>query len=120
MCYPETMKRDMDLIRLLLLNHEGATPCDLSGYTQEQIAYHDCLLIDAGLVRGAIAKGSSGEWKAVHIIGLNWIGHDFLDAARNETIWNQLKAKLKKSALELPIDLMKEILAGLLKAQLNL
>ena len=110
----------MDLIRLLLLHHEGATPGDLSGYTQEQITYHDCLLIDAGLVRGAIAPSKTGPLHASHVIGLNWVGHEFLDAARNDSIWNQLKAKLKISALELPIDLMKEILAGLLKAQLNL
>jgi len=109
------MKRDMDLIRLLLLHHEGATPVDLSGYSTEQIIYHNALLVDAGLVRGA----KTFNWRAVNVTGLNWAGHDFLDAARNESVWRQMKDKLKKSALELPIDLIKEILIGILKARLN-
>ncbi len=44
------MKRDMDLIRLLLRGYEGEEPKpDLSNYTNEQKVYHDQLLADAGL-----------------------------------------------------------------------
>lgn len=106
----------MDLIRLLLLHCEGIEKVDLSDYSQDQIAYHKALIIDAGLARGAVTI----KWTAAEIIGLNWAGHDFLDAARNESIWQQMKKKLKDSALELPLDLIKEILVGILKDRLNL
>lgn len=35
------MKRDMDLIRLLLLDIEGEDKPDMSGYTEDQIVYQD-------------------------------------------------------------------------------
>lgn len=44
------MRRDMDLVRLLLLQVEGEEAPDLSAYTNEQQIYHKALLIDAGLV----------------------------------------------------------------------
>lgn len=44
------MKRDMELIRLLLLEVEGEEPKpDLSAYSSETQAYHLALLVDAGL-----------------------------------------------------------------------
>lgn len=49
------MKRDMNLIRLQLLESEGGEPKpDLSAYTEEQLMYHSALLIEAGLVHGEI------------------------------------------------------------------
>ncbi|NBK26280.1 MAG: DUF2513 domain-containing protein, partial [Spirochaetia bacterium] len=50
------MRRDMDLIRLILLDVEGEEKPDLSGYTQEQITYHKYLLIDADLAEGNPVK----------------------------------------------------------------
>ena len=47
------MKRDMNLVRLLLLQHEGEEPTpDLSGFTDEQQLYHEALLIEAHLLDG--------------------------------------------------------------------
>lgn len=51
------MKRDMDLIRLKLMQVEGEEPApDLSAYTEEQQVYHMALLIEAGLVDGIVKK----------------------------------------------------------------
>lgn len=44
------MKRDLDLIRLLLINQEGKEKVDLSQYTEDQIRYHQALLINAHFV----------------------------------------------------------------------
>lgn len=46
------MRRDMELIRFLLLNLEEANNIDLSEYNEEQINYHTNLIIDAGLAVG--------------------------------------------------------------------
>ena len=51
------MKRDMDLIRLILLEIENSEPyeilrLDLCGYEDSEVNYHLELLIAAGLVAG--------------------------------------------------------------------
>ena len=51
------MKRDMELIRLSLLEVEREEPApDLSGYTKDQKVYHMALYIEAGLVDGDIKR----------------------------------------------------------------
>jgi hypothetical protein len=51
------MKRDMELIRLSLLEVEREEPApDLSGYTKDQKVYHMALYIKAGLVDGDIKR----------------------------------------------------------------
>ena len=55
------MKRDMELIRLSLLEVEGEKPVpDLSAYTEDQKVYHMALCIEAGLVDGDIVKDGNG------------------------------------------------------------
>ena len=42
------MKRDFDLVRLLLIELEGEEEVDLSSYTPEQVNYHKALVKEAG------------------------------------------------------------------------
>lgn len=103
------MKRDMNLIRLLLLSQEGEK-IDLSGYTENQIIYHGALLIEAGLIDGKVQKGVNGEPAGCICIKLTWAGHDFLDAARNEGIWNKVMNGAKSKGISLTFALAKEFL----------
>ncbi|MGI8966702.1 MAG: DUF2513 domain-containing protein [Limisphaerales bacterium] len=74
------MKREMDLIRLLLLEVEGELPKpNLESYTEEKQVYHMALLIDAGYVDGSVAQDSSGFPVGTNPIRLTWEGHEFLD-----------------------------------------
>jgi hypothetical protein len=88
----------MDLIRLLLLQHGGEEPApDLSGYSEEAIVYHSVLLIEAGLVNGpAVFDASEGRDIGAVVLRLTWAGHEFLDSARDETIWRKTMAQLQK------------------------
>jgi len=49
-----------------------------------------------------------------------WAGHEFLDAARNDTIWHKAGERIKKSGVDVTLSLLKEILNQLLKQSLNL
>jgi len=49
-----------------------------------------------------------------------WAGHEFLDAARNDTIWHKAGERIKKSGVGVTLSLLKEILSQLLKQSLNL
>lgn len=37
---------------------------------------------------------------------MTWKGHEFLDAVRHETVWNELKKQAKTKALDLPIGVI--------------
>jgi hypothetical protein len=115
------MKRDMNLIRLLLLETEGEDPKpDLAPYTEDQRVYHSALLIEAELVHGQIVKGPRGQPAATIILRLTWTGHEFLDAARNDTIWHKAGESIKKSGVDVTFSVLKEILNKLLKQSLGL
>jgi hypothetical protein len=115
------MKRDMNLIRLLLLETEGEEPKpDLSGYTEDQRIYHSALLIEAGLIDGEIRTDGNGQPNGTVRIRLTWAGHEFLDAARNDTIWHKAGERIKKSGVDVTVSVLKELLNQLLKQSLGL
>ena len=115
------MKRDMNLIRLLLLKTEGEDPKpDLSAYTEDQRVYHSALLIEAELVHGETVLDGSGQPVGTVILRPTWAGHEFLDAARNDTIWHKAGERIKKSGVDVTLSLLKEILNQLLKQSLGL
>jgi len=108
------MKRDLELIRLLLQEAEGENPKpDLSAYSEEAILYHYELMEEAELVIADFIKGQSGSLVSARIERLTNAGHDFLDAARNETIWKSFKQKIVKlgGGISIPVavELLKEL-----------
>ncbi len=115
------MKRDMNLIRLLLLETEGEDPKpDLSTYTEDQQVYHSALLIEAGLIDGHIIPNAKGLPASTIRLKLTWAGHEFLDAARNDTIWKKAGERIEKSGVTITISLLQELLKQLLKQSLGL
>jgi hypothetical protein len=110
------MKRDLDLIRLILLEIESGTKSpELDTYTVDQITYHGALVIEAGLVKG-IAKGINPDLpNHVRFHRLTWAGHDFLDSARSEPIWNKAKETIKKKGGSWTFDFVTELLKALLR-----
>ncbi len=94
------MKRDFDLIRMILKDIEDLPPgASVGGFEYDDIdgdtiAAHAVLLLDAGLIQGTTLPIMSGRPK-IRITGLTWAGHDFLAVAKNDTIWD----KAKKSVL---------------------
>jgi hypothetical protein len=89
------MKRDMDSIRLILFDAEAEEEVDLGGYSREEIGYHNWLIIDAGLAKGADVTGMGDSHPQWVIRKLNWAGHDFLDAARSDTVWHKAQTTIE-------------------------
>lgn len=108
------MKRDMELVRKILLTIEEETPNDFGGITRIEgyedfvAGYHAKLLKDAGYIEGAISEHSDGiTWIAT---GLTWKGHEFLDQARNESVWTKTKAIVSEKGGNASVEVMQALL----------
>ena len=52
--------------------------------------------------------------------GLTWQGHEFIDAIKNETVWNKVKGEAGKRGVDLSFETIKAIATGVVKSLLNL
>jgi hypothetical protein len=123
------MKRDMDLIRELLLKLEdlskppsqtvllfaGDPRLTAEGFTHEQIDYHLSLLRE---VRFIECPGSQPAGGGVNFRRLTWDGHDFLDSVRDPKIWEKTK-KGADAAGGFTVDLLKDLAKGFIKKQIE-
>lgn len=119
----------MELVRAILLTveqHEhGRAPADLviDGYSAEQIGYHCYLIGQAGFADVADLTNRGSASPVARILRLTWEGHNFLDAARDDTVWNRSKERLKavgQSLLTVPIGVLTALLIDEGKRRLDL
>lgn len=119
------MKRDLDLIRKILLAIEDAPSgwapdLKFEGYTDSQVGYHAYLLIDAGLAKGSDVSAMGSEGPEGMISNLTWTGHEFAEAARDETRWKKAIGLVAAKGGAVTLDVMKELLVSLMRATLGL
>lgn len=114
------MRRDMELMRLLLLQHEGHEAVDLSKYPEDAQVYHEAQLIEAGLLRGHPLHDLKGKVTGVVVWDVTWAGHDFLAAARSTGTWTKAMGKLKAVGVDVPLSVMKTLLEHYAKELLGL
>ena len=113
------MKRDIELIRLILLREEsGAQFVDLSGYDAAAIAYNSVLAIEAELLRGQIYHEGGSPIAIPTVSGITWAGHDFLDSTRDSRIWK--KVRNRALALGTSWDLLREYIDDQARQRLEL
>lgn len=117
------MKREMDLVRAILLkseeseNTKGFVDLELDGFDNAQISYHVVIMEDAGLIKAMNLTTTQGvKWRPV---SLTWAGHEFLDLAKNENIWNKAKKIVLSKTGSLTIEAMKISLSLLIKQALS-
>jgi len=100
------MKRDMELIRSILLQVESNDfrPDEIPKYKDfpdEIIAYHVELLIRSGYLTGLTHPIGNNIRQFDHIESLTWEGHDLLDTIREDSIWASIKDQIKKSGSDI-------------------
>lgn len=126
------MKRDMDLIRQLLLRIEaqrvgtGAVveqalslsahqpPLGLEGEDPDEVHYNMRLLVEAGFLDMTRTQ-FTGRF---NIRGITWAGHDFLDSVRDEQVWRKTKEGALKAG-GFTVDLLRDLAKGFLKKQIK-
>lgn len=119
------MKRDMDLVRKMLLNAEASDnrmfdigllewtdqdmrDLELNTILSEAELFHLDLLEQGGLISKSICPDSD-----VQMWEITWHGYEFLDAVRSNSVWSKLKAEADRQGIGLTvqfaIDAVKEI-----------
>lgn len=102
------MRPNMDLIRQITFAIEASTTPILSnelkieGYKSAQIIFHCSLLKEHKLIL-ADDCGTEVSPNALLISRLTSAGHDFIDSARNDTIWS--KALVANNDVPVPLDI---------------
>lgn len=118
------MKRHMELIRKIMLEIEKAEgdPAmfqEIPGYEERVIGHHQFLLLDAGLIRGHVFDPADDIVMA-QAICLSWKGHEFLDAARDDEIWNKAMQTAKDAGSSLTFAVLGQLLVQYLKDKIGM
>lgn len=107
------MKRDFDLVRKILCAVEEAAPGQiidgftLDEFSPQEIGEHLLLMQDAGLIDAEVKRTRAPGRPFLFVVrGLTWKGHDFLDAARDDTIWRLAKERILKPAGSATFDVL--------------
>lgn len=119
------MKRDMDLVREILLEIEkqyistAIYNLKIEGYNMETVAYHCKILHEAGLIFDYGAKYTGDGIYYFAVGALTWEGHDYLDKIRDNSIWKKTKDVITEQGLPLVIDTIKTVSTALLQQLLK-
>ena len=106
------MKRDLDLIRELLFliesQEDDRKELKLPPEMDRNVAvYHLDLLEQAGYTKNKI-QYADNEPMWIHST-ITWDGHEFLDAVRNESVWNKVKDTAKEKGGGIPFEVLKAL-----------
>jgi hypothetical protein len=117
------MKRDMDLVRRILLTMEAEAPASgtggitIDGYDAESIAYHVIIMGEAGLLV-VIDESTFANIDAIPV-RLTWAGHEFIESVRDEAQWKTVKTQAEKAG-GLVFEVVKSVASALMLRQLGL
>lgn len=102
----------MELVRELLIyaagNTGGLLPAEQptsTNHSPQLVAYHIQIMKEHGLLDGV--RYADGTWGIEHV---TWEGQDFLQAAQDDTIWDEAKTQAGKHFISLPFEIVKALL----------
>jgi hypothetical protein len=117
------MKRDMDLVRELLLEIEAVpaggiydtTASSLTTWDRDTLDAHLRMMNEAGFIDGFTETSSSAFCN-----GLSWWGHEFLDDARSPKQWAESKRIIREKGIGASVDVLRDVLKVVAKQWLGL
>ncbi|QAB01152.1 MULTISPECIES: DUF2513 domain-containing protein [Agrobacterium tumefaciens complex] len=119
------MKRDMDLVRDLLLQIEefdqgfgGDVEIETGDHEPQVVAEHLRLLLEARLIKGDAVPDDQYEFDHIVPTRLTWSGHDFLASVRDPEIWKKTKEGAL-SAKGFTLELLRDLAKGFIKKQIE-
>ena len=110
-----TVQRDMNLIREILLKVQGKEglrpePVYIDGNEREMLDRHVYILYSEGFLEGNEVLGFTNHCPTIWVKDLTWSGHDFVGALKKEEIWENIKSTLDPRELaELSLEQLKKL-----------
>ncbi|MGC1294758.1 MAG: DUF2513 domain-containing protein [Alloacidobacterium sp.] len=116
------MIRDLELFRKVLIETEQVPPGQwqriaVEGATPEETCYHMRLAFEARLIEARFMDDSAKDFV---VRRLTYSGHEFLDAARSDTLWATAKEWMMESTGALTVEGLKVALQQEVKAAILL
>lgn len=101
------MKRDMDLIRAIVLtvrDHEGRPSASevqelIQDFENEVFGYHIALLTQSAMMTG-VETGPRKDRYGMTSLALTWAGQDFADNILNDDVWASAKTTLNDAEMK--------------------
>ena len=118
----DNMKRDMELVRLIMLKIEeeykstALYNLEIEGYDKETIAYHCKILHEAGFISDYKAQYADNCLCAFGVGPLTWEGLDYLDKIRDDSQWKRVKDTISQKGLPLVVETVKTISSAFVTA----
>ena len=118
------MKRDMDLIRDILIAIEAresdiVNGLKIDGYLSEDVAYNCSLLYDAGFVKAYKGLYASGKLYSFIVGSLTSSCTEFLEQIRSDTVWNKTKEVIVKKGLPPALDVIKTVVTSIVEGMVK-
>lgn len=111
------MRFNPDIAREILIEMEKAPPnrqadIDLPHVSTDEMIEYIELLNEAGLIEAKLMQGrlDSARIYRATLIRLTYEGHQFLEAARNDSLWERAKSHVQKSGGAMTLSIMKALL----------
>lgn len=119
------MKRDLDLVRQLMLQIEALPASPPVQYRAGEVEdpvllKHLEMLIAAGLVSGKISQSHGARGDVISISGLTWDGHEWVEMVRSQAVWNEIKTTLMEGAGAVTFELTRAVARRILLARVGL
>jgi len=112
------MKRDLNLIRAILLDIEAAPAgkpvygFEYEGRDNVEILEHVQLLLDEQFIEGTVLRQGMNEPVRCLVHRMTWAGHEFLSKAKNDTVWKKVLAQAEEKGMSASMT----VINGLLEA----
>jgi hypothetical protein len=132
------MKRDMDLVREILLRAEELKPeggqIEINGRSVKEVNYHIFIMAQNGLIMFWPPSLTAREYATsalglnevlsmstpVRVLGLSWTGQDFLASVRNPQVYEQAKRTLLDRLGDMPFGILTELATSIAKQWVGL
>lgn len=109
------MKRDLDLVRSILMYVENAADeVDADDMATERwpietVAYHVRLMAHHGLLDvSRDARDMNGSTIELTVAGITWDGQDYLDSIREPKVWERVKRTLSGTVGSTTLDVVRQ------------
>ncbi|MEE0303461.1 MAG: DUF2513 domain-containing protein [Senegalimassilia anaerobia] len=109
------MKRDIDLVRSILIYVENAADevdadeMATERWPIETVAYHVRLMAHHGLVDvSRDARDMNGNTIELTVAGITWDGQDYLDSIREPKVWGRVKKALAGTVGSTTLDIVRQ------------